>query len=90
MHLDCLPRIVVLTREYMSSAVNALRKSLKTFHVTKRDFSNSITFILINQYDKDARIKIESVFRPVYMWPVEGSSQMGAFRHLSKHVFRGR
>ena len=90
MHLDCLPRIVVLTREYMSSAVNVLRKSLKTFHVTKRDFSNSITFILINQYDKDARIKIESVFRPVYHVACRGVVQTGGSRHLSKHVFRGR
>ena len=79
MQLDCLPQIVVLTREYMSSAVNALRKSLKTFHVTKRDFSNSITFILINQYDKDARIKIESVFRPVYHVACGGFLSNGSF-----------
>ena len=79
MDLDCLPRIVVLTREYMPPEVNALRKSLKTFHVTKRDFSNSITFILIDQYDKDARIKIESVFRPVYHVAHRGVLSNGSF-----------
>ena len=53
-------------REYMSSSVNVLTKSLQTFHVTKNNFSDSITFRVINQYGKGARIKIESVFRPVY------------------------
>ena len=56
----------LLIREYLSSAVKVLTKSLKTFHVTKSDFSNSITFTVINQYSKGALIKIESVFRPVY------------------------
>ena len=43
-----------------------LRKGLKNFHLSKRDFYNSITFTVITQDDKDALIKIESVFRPVY------------------------
>ena len=55
----------LLIREYSSSAVNVLTKSLKTFHVTKSDFSNSITFTMINQYDKGALIKIEPVFPSV-------------------------
>ena len=52
-------------REYLSSAVNVLTKSVKTFHVTKSDFSDSITFTIINQYDKGPLIKIEPVFPPV-------------------------
>ena len=55
----------LLLREYLSLAVNVLRKDLKNFHVSKRDFCNSITFTVITQDDKDALIKIESVFRPV-------------------------
>ena len=52
-------------REYLSSAVNVLTKSVKTFHVTKSDFLDSITFTIINQYDKGPVIKIEPVFPPV-------------------------
>ena len=48
----------LLIRKYLSSAVNVLTKSVKTFHVAKSDFSNSITFKIINQYDKGAVIKI--------------------------------
>ena len=55
----------LLIREYLSSAVNVLTKSLKTFHVTKGDFSNSITFTMINQHDKGGLIKFEPVFPPV-------------------------
>ena len=51
-----------LIREYLSSAANMLTKILKTFHVTKSDFSNSITFTIINQYDKGALIKIKPMF----------------------------
>ena len=53
-------------REHLWSAVNVLRKGLKNFHVSKRDFCNSITFTVITQDDKGALIKTESVFRPVY------------------------
>ena len=56
----------LLLREYLSLAVNVWRKDLKNFHVSKSDFCNSITFTVITQDDKDALIKIESVFRPVY------------------------
>ena len=55
-----------LRREYLSSTVNVLTKSLQTFHGTKKDFSNSITFIVINKYGKGPGIKIEWVFRPVF------------------------
>ena len=56
----------LLIREYLSSAVNVLRKALKKIQVSKSDFFNSITFRVITRHDKGALIKIESVFRPVY------------------------
>ena len=56
----------LVIREYLSSAVNCLRKGLKNFHVSKSDICNWITFTVITQDDKDAMIKIESVFRHVY------------------------
>ena len=59
-------QLSLLIREYLSSAVNVFRKSLKNFHVSKSDSSNSITFRVITQDDKGPLIKIESVFRPVY------------------------
>ena len=61
----CIHLSVVL-REYLSSAVNVLRKDLKNFHVCKSDFWNSITSTVITQDNKGVLIKIESVFRPVY------------------------
>ena len=59
----------LLIREYLSSAVNVLRKSLKNFHVSKSDFCDSITFTVITRSGKSALIKIESVFRTVYHVP---------------------
>ena len=56
----------LLIREYLSSAVNVLRKSLKNFHVSKSDFWNSITFAVITQDNKGDLIMIESVLRSVY------------------------
>ena len=41
----------LLLREYLSLAVNVLRKGLKSFHVSKSDFGNSITFTVITQDD---------------------------------------
>ena len=58
--------LFLLIREYLSSAVNVLRKGLKSFHVSKSDFCNSITFTVITQAGKGALIKIESEFRTVY------------------------
>ena len=58
--------LFLLIREYLSIAVNLLRKGLKNFHVSKSDFCNSITFTVIPQDDKRALIKIESVFLFVY------------------------
>ena len=56
----------LLITEYLSLAVNVLRKGLKNFHVSKGDFWNSITFTVITGACKSALIKIESVFRTVY------------------------
>ena len=56
----------LLLREYLSLAVNVLRKGLKNFHVSKSDFCNSITFTVITGSGKSALIKIESVFWTVY------------------------
>ena len=69
----------LLTIEYLSSAVNVLTKSLQTFHVTKTHYSNSITFIVINQCGKGAGIKIESVFWPVYRAACLGVLLNGSF-----------
>ena len=66
MHLNCVHSIALLIREYLSSAVNVLKKRLKDFHVSKSDFCNSITFTVITQDDKGALINIESVPRPTY------------------------
>ena len=42
----------LLLREYLSLAVNVLSKGLKNFHVSKSDFSNSITFTVITRTGK--------------------------------------
>ena len=59
-------QLSLLIREYLSSAVNVLRKGLKNFHVSKSDFCNSIIFPMITEDEKGALILIESVLRPVY------------------------
>ena len=90
MHLNCLHYLSLLIREFLSSAVNVVRKSLKNIHVSKSDFCKSITFTVFSQDDKRALIQMESVFRTVYHVVCQDNFQTGAFRHLSKHVFRGR
>ena len=87
--IGCI-HLSLLLREYLSTAGTVLRKGVKSFHVCKSDICNSITFTVITEDDKDALIKIESVFQLVYHVACRGSSQTEAFRHLSKHVFRGR
>ena len=56
----------LLLREYLSLAVNLLRKGLKNFHVSNSEFSNSWTFTVITRAGESALIKIESVFWTVY------------------------
>ena len=87
--LVCI-ELSLLTREYLSSAVIVLTNSLKTFHVTKTDLSNSINFLVINQYGKDAGIKIESVFRPVYHAACRAFLSHGSFYIFSKLLFPWR
>ena len=58
--------LFLLIKEYLSSAVNVLRKGLKNFHVSKSNFCDSITFTVITQDNKGDLIMIESVLRPVY------------------------
>ena len=74
----CIDLCLLIT-EYLSSAVNVLRKSLETLHVTKSDFCHYITFTVISQYDKGAGVKIESVFRPVYDVACRGVLSNGRF-----------
>ena len=76
--------------EYLSQAVTVLRKGLENFHVSQSYFCYSITFTVITQDDKGTLIKINQRLAPFTMSPVERSFQTGRFRHLSKHVFRGR
>ena len=59
-------QLSLLIREYLSSAVNVLKKRLKNFHVSNSDFCNSITFTVIAQEDKSSLINIESLLRPAY------------------------
>ena len=61
-----LIHLSLLMREYLSSAVNVLRKGLKNWHVSMSDFCNLITFTVIIQDDKGTLIKIESVYGSVY------------------------
>ena len=81
----------LLLREYVSLAVNVLRKGLKNFHESKSDFCNSITFTVITRAGKSARIKIESVFRTVYLdacrdVPSNGSVETFIWARLSWSV----
>ena len=65
MWIVCI-HLSLLLREYLSLAVNVLRKGLKKFHVSESDFCNPITFTVITQDDKGALIKIDLVFQLVY------------------------
>ena len=69
----------LLVREYLSQAVTVLRKGLKNFRVSKSDVCNSINFTVITQAEKDALIKIESVFRHVYHVPCQDVLSNGSF-----------
>ena len=55
-----------LLKQYVSLAVNVLSKGMKSFHVSKSDFWNWITFTVITRAGKITLIKIESVLRTVY------------------------
>ena len=55
----------------MSTAVIVLTSSPKIFHITQRNFFNSISFIVMNKYDKGAAVKISTVFGAVYHVPCQ-------------------
>ena len=55
-----------------------LRKGLKNFHLSKSDLCNTVTFTVIIQDDKDAFIKIESVFWPIYNVACQGVLSNGS------------
>ena len=78
MWIVCL-HLSLLIREYLSSAVNVLRKGVRNFDLPKSHFYKSITFNVIIQDDKDTLIKIESVFRPVYHVARRGVLSNGRF-----------
>ena len=59
-------QLFLLIREYVSLAVNLLRRGLKNFHESQSDFCNSITFTVITRAGKSTLIKTESVFQTVY------------------------
>ena len=52
--------------EIVSEEFSCVKRSEFNFHSVLKSDCNSITFTVITQDDKDALIKIESVFRPVY------------------------
>ena len=62
----------LLIREYLSSAVNVLKKRLKNFNLSKCDFCNLITFTVITEDDEGALTNTESVLQPVYHVPCRG------------------
>ena len=77
----------LLRREYLLSAVNVLTKSLKILHLPKSVFSNSITFRVIEEYDKGTVRDIDWVFGPVYHVACRGYSRTRLFRHLANYIF---
>ena len=59
-------KLPLLRREYLSSAVNGLRKCPKISHITQRD-SFDLDYLHRDQkYGKGAVVQISTVFRPVY------------------------
>ena len=66
MHLNCVHSIVSTNKGTLVIHSQCVKKRLKTFHVSKSDFCNSITFTVITQDDKIALINVESVLLPTY------------------------
>ena len=65
MWIGCL-KLSLLRRKCPSSAVNMLIKGLKTLHITKTDFFNSIAFKKINKYGKGGVVQCSTVLDPLY------------------------
>ena len=56
----------LLRTGHFSSAANVLTSSRKIWHVNKRDFSISIDFTVINEYEKGTVMQILTVLEHVY------------------------
>ena len=58
-------KLSLLRTGYPSSAANVLTSSPKNLHVNNRDFSNTIDFAVINEYNNDAVMQISTVLGDV-------------------------
>ena len=85
----CCNKLHLLTRKYMSLAVNGLANSSKILHIAQRNFINlnSLSHRPINMV-KVLSFRFEQCIGLFTMLLLKGSSEMGLFRHLSNHVFR--
>ena len=64
------------------------QKTVLRFILSLREtFSNLITFTVINEYGKSGVIQISALFDPIYILPVELSSEERLFKRLSNNVF---
>ena len=59
-------KLSLLRKIHLSLAVNMLTNILKTLHITKTDFFNSIAFTVINKYKKVGAVQISTVFCRTY------------------------
>ena len=59
-------KLSLLSTEYLSSIVNVLKNSLKTWMPLREIFYNLITFTVSNKYGMGAVVEIETVFQSVY------------------------
>ena len=89
----CSYKVSLLRRKYLSSAFNGLTNSPKILHIIKRHFFQlkclfREIFANIANLAKVLPFWFQQCFGPLTMSLVEGSSEMGVFCHLSKHVFR--
>ena len=67
MHLNSLHSLVFTIKGICVIGSQCVKKSLKYFYESKSDFCNSINFTVITRAGKSTLIKIESVFRTVYL-----------------------
>ena len=81
-------KLSLLRREYLSWAINVLTKSLKTLHMIKRDFYNSIALKVVNNLLKLMSFRFQQCLVAFTMWLVEGSSGARLFKHSFHNVFR--
>ena len=80
-------QLSVLIREYLSSAVNVLKKRLKNFTSLRVTFATPLPSQWSLKMRKALWLILNQCFGPLTMLPVKGFSQTGPFRHLSKHFF---